>query len=87
MRITIEVPDDMTRLSSLSSPSVTYQSSGAGETTPGDALSGGEASPAVGGVAAAFLDDASSAGAAEQDSPLGATGTGDDVNDGGSAPG
>ncbi len=85
MRITIEVPDDMTRPGNESGPSVTYQSSGAVEGIPGDAVSGGEASPAVGGVAAT-LDDASSAGAAEQDNLLAATGAMDSANDGGSAP-
>jgi hypothetical protein len=87
MRITIEVPYDLLESTvAVLRPSVTAESGAVVSGSPGDALSGGAATPAIGGAVAASLHDASSAGPAEQASQSGATGAADDANDGGPAP-
>jgi hypothetical protein len=83
MRITIEIPDDVLSSTRKPTPSVTSELSAVA--SEGEALSGGEASSEIGGVAVS-LDEASSAGVAEQGGEFTPTAADEDTNDGGPAP-
>jgi hypothetical protein len=83
MRITIEIPDDVLSSTRTPTPSVTSELSALA--SEGEALPGGEASLEIGGVAVS-LDEASSAGLAEQGGEITPAVADEDINEGGPAP-
>ena len=83
MRITIEIPDDV--LSSTQTPTASVISDLNAIASEREALSGGEASSELGGVAVS-LDEASSAGVAEQGGEFTPTVADEGTNEGGPAP-